>query len=205
MTEKDYNPEQRNQKAMKKQEKVKQVVSAPEKKEEKIEEKDNQKASEPKGEVKKSEPKASDKKKPEVKKIKKTEAVVNGKSLPISTLYSVAVCKFIKKKTIENAIKDLEDVLRKVKAVPMTGEIPHRKGKIMSGRYPKNAAEAFIRLLKNLRANAIANELDNPIIVEAIANMASRPYGRFGSVRRKRTHVLIKVKERTKKRGKKKK
>lgn len=128
--------------------------------------------------------------------IVKEEAIVNGKNLHTSTLESKYVCKFIKFKKIENAIKDLEDVLIKRKAVPMKREIPHRKGKgISSGRYPKNAAEIFIKLLKSLQANANANGIDNPIIVEAVANIGERPYGRFGRIRRKRTHISIKCKE----------
>ena len=127
-------------------------------------------------------------------KIQKTEAIVNGKSLPISTKQSVAVCKFIKGKKIEDAIAYLEDVVKIKKAIPMKGEIPHRKG-MMSGRFPKNTSQQFIKLLKNLSANATANGLEEPIIVEAIANIANRPYGRFGRTRKKRTHVTVKVKE----------
>ena len=135
-------------------------------------------------------------KKPVQEKPKKTEAVVNAHNLPISTKYSAAICRFIKNKKIENAIADLEQVLVLKKAVPMKGEIPHRKGKgIMSGRFPKKATQNFIRLLKSLSANANHNGLENPILVEAVANIGSRPYGKFGRVRKKRTHVKIKVKE----------
>lgn len=135
-------------------------------------------------------------KKPVQEKPKKTEAVVNAHNLPISTKYSAAICRFIKNKKIEDAIADLEQVLVLKKAVPMKGEIPHRKGKgIMSGRFPKKATQNFIRLLKSLLANANHNGLENPILVEAIANIGSRPYGKFGRVRKKRTHVKIKVKE----------
>lgn len=132
-------------------------------------------------------------KKPVQKKpvVKKTEAVVNAQSLPISIKYAVAICKFIKKKKIGKAIADLEQVLVLKNAVPMKGEIPHRRGKIMSGRYPKKATEYFIKVLKSLQANAVANELEQPVIVKAMANLASRPYGRFGSVKRKRTHLKI--------------
>ena len=78
----------------------------------------------------------------------------------------------------------------------MKGEIPHRKGKgIMSGRYPKNATEHFIRILKNLLANANYNNINDPIITEAISNLAQRPFGKFGRVRKKRTHVKIIAKE----------
>ena len=74
----------------------------------------------------------------------------------------------------------------------MKGEIPHRKGKgISSGRFPKKAAKNFIILLKSLAANANEGNLDEPIIVEAIANMAARPHGRFGRTQKKRTHVKI--------------
>ncbi len=136
------------------------------------------------------------KKKTEPEKPKKTSAVVNAHNLPISTKYSAAICRFIKNKKIENAIVNLEQVLVLKKAVPMKGEIPHRKGKgMMSGRFPKKATQNFIKLLKSLLANANHNGLEDPIIVEAIANIGSRPYGRFGRVRKKRTHVKIKVKE----------
>ncbi len=140
----------------------------------------------------------ADKKKPEnkVEMPKKTEAIINGKSLPISTKKSVAICKFIGGKRIHKAISDLEQVLTHKKVVPMKGEIPHQKGKgISSGRYPKKAVEHFINLLKSLQANANVNGLEEPRIVEAIANLASRPYGKFGRVKKKRTHVRIKVKE----------
>jgi len=133
----------------------------------------------------------------ETEKIKKTEAVVNAFGLPISTKYSMYICKFIKGKEIEKAISDLEMVLKQKKSVPMKSGIPHRKGKgNMSGRYPKKAAENFIKLLKSLLANSNANELENPVITEAVSNIGQRPFGRFGRTRKKRTHVRIIAKER---------
>ena len=146
--------------------------------------------------------KSAEEKKKKIIKIKKTEAFVNDTSIPISTKHSIAICKFIKGKKIENAINDLEQVILKKKAVPMKGEIPHRKG-MMSGRYPKKASEHFIKILKRLTANATVNGLENPVITETIANFGSRPYGKFGRVRKKRTHLKIIVKE--KKESKKRK
>jgi len=213
MTEKNYNPKQKERKSMKKQEKVSKQKTAIEipKKEKKLikEETKSETKQEPKTEVKeetksetKQEPKTEVKeetKKEPVKPLpKKTEAVVNASNLKLSTKKSVAMCKFIKGKNIEKAIKDLESVLKYKKAVPIKGEIAHKKGKIMSGVYPKKAAENFIKLLKNLSANSNINNLENPVITEAVANIGSRPYGRFGKFRRKRTHVLIKVKEKNK-------
>lgn len=156
---------------------------------------------------KEPEKKEEEKGKPEEKKKekkkekqKKNEVVVNSYNLPISTKQSVAICKFIKNKRIGSAIGDLEEVISQKKAVPMKGEIPHRKGKkMMSGRFPKKAAEHFIKMLKTLSSNASVNEIENPIIIEAIANIGSRPYGRFGRIRRKRTHVKIKAKEKKEK------
>lgn len=158
-----------------------------------IEKKITPKEKETKSDDKKEKPQKPIQKKPVVKK---EYAVVNATGLPISTKTSVAICKFIKNKKINQAIADLENVVLTKKSVPMKGEIPHRKGKgAMSGRFPKNASEHFINLLKTLRSNANANEIDSPIIKQAMANLASRPYGRFGRIKRKRTHVKIMVKE----------
>jgi len=196
MTEKNYNPQQKEKKAMKKQEVVEKVkkpeqpVEAPKKTEEKSTEavKAEEKKPETAKEVKK-----------EVPKVKKTEVSARGINLPISTKDAKFVCKFIVKKRIGDAIRDLEQVEIGRKAVPMKGEIPHRKGKrIASGRFPKKAAKNFIVLLKSLAANANEGNLDEPIIVEAMANMAARPHGRFGRTQKKRTHVKIIAKDKIK-------
>ena len=123
-------------------------------------------------------------------KEKRNEASVNGKSLPISTKKSADICRFIMKKKITKAIENLEEILVKKKALPMKGEIPHKKG-IMAGGYPEKTIKHFIKLLKSLQANASVNEIEDPIITMAVANMASKPYGKFGRWRRKRTHVKI--------------
>lgn len=202
--EQDQNPKNKmveeKQKTEEKKE-VKEIVKTEKKpSEEKIENKESQKEEKPddkdvkseaKEEVKDEKKKETEKKPVQTKpKIKKTKAIVNSSNIPISTKHSKAVCKFIKGKKIENAINDLEKVIVQKKPVPMKGEIPHQKG-IMSGRYPKKAAQHFIKLLKSLSANANLHEIENPIIKEAIANIGSRPYGKFGRVRRKRTHIKI--------------
>ena len=133
-----------------------------------------------------------DKEKKQIKKAsKKTEVSVNCPNLPISTKYAMAICKFIKNKKIGQAISELQQVVLIKKVVPMKGEIPHRKGKVMSGKYPMRASKYFIKTLRGLQGNADNHGLEEPIIVEAIANIAERPYGRRGSVRRKRTHLKI--------------
>ncbi|MBW6442476.1 hypothetical protein K0A97_01690 [Patescibacteria group bacterium] len=162
--------------------------------------------------VKENEESKEEKKTTEGKKstIKKSQTLVDIKNVPISTKHSIAICNFIRKKEIAQIIPYLEDVLRLKKSIPMTGEIPHRKGRgVMSGRFPKKATMNFIKILKSASANAIYNGIENPFILEAVSNIGIRPYGRFGRVRRKRTHIrlIISSKKETgnKKMGKNKK
>lgn len=138
----------------------------------------------------KKEPKA------EIKKTKK-EVVVNGEDLRISTKQAVAVCNFIRNKEIDYAIKNLEKVRKTEIAIPMKGEIPHKKGISIAsgrGRYPINAVNEFLKLLKSLRANAIYNGLElEKFKIFCMANIASKPHKRFGRGRFKRSHVKIKL------------
>ncbi|MDD5192328.1 MAG: uL22 family ribosomal protein [Candidatus Nanoarchaeia archaeon] len=134
------------------------------------------------------------KEKKEIKKTKKTEAVVNCIGLPISTKHAIAICNFIRGKNVDTAIAILEPVQRLKKAVPIKGEIPHRKGDMMSGRYPVKAAGEFIRALKSLKSNAIVNELElEKYVIFCKANIASRPYRKSGRARGKRTNLQLKL------------
>lgn len=170
--------------------------------EKKPEVKEETKSEEKEGEKSVEESKQTKEKKEEIKKkqsqqlmVKKSEALVNGFAIPISTKQAKAICKFIKGKRIGDAIRDLEDVVSKKKYVPMSGEIAHRKGPGKyasgSGKYPKNASEHFIRLLKTLAGNSVMNNMDEPVISIAMANIAARPFGKGGRVRKKRSHIKI--------------
>jgi len=200
MTEKNYNPQQRNSKTMKKQKVVEsKVENVTSKNEESKEEKKIEEVKETKPEIK------SEDKKNKIKKEipKKYEAVINAKSLPLSTKDCKSICKFINHKGIEKAIEDLEEVSKFKKVIPMKKGFPHKKGRgVMAGKYHTKAVIYFIKMLKELKANSNVNQLENPIITEAVANRASMPYGRFGRVRRKRTHIKIKTEEKVKKENK---
>jgi ribosomal protein L22 len=135
----------------------------------------------------------------------KTEAISRGQSLHCSRKHAMYICSFIKNKTPAQAITDLESVISMRKPIPFKGEIPHRRGKIMSGRYPVKASNIFISLLKSLQGNIIVNGLDpeSTVIKTASATHASRPMRR-GGMQGKRTNVLliarpIKAKSREKK------
>ncbi len=135
-----------------------------------------------------------EKKKEEKKEIKKDKAILNATDLHVSTKESVDICNFIRKKKVEQASYELGEIAAMKRALPMKGELPHRHG-MERGRYPKNACNIFINLLKTLMANSIVNGLENPYIAVATANLASRPYKRFGSARFKRTNIYLEARE----------
>ena len=190
--EKEY-VKSKNEKLGAKRENIKSFTKneiKPEVKEEKVETEVKTETAEVKTETK------EEKKKTEKKQIvKKDKAIVNGNNLGISKKHSMAICDYIRGKQIENMIADLEKVVSLKRPIPMRGEIPHRKGNIMSGRYPVNASKVFIKLLKTLNANCSVNGLENPRITAAIANDASRPFKRGGSMRFKRTNVFLEARE----------
>ena len=128
-------------------------------------------------------------------KEKKEYALVNATKLRISTKDSMSICKMIKGKTIERALKMLGEVLAMKRVVKMNNrEVPHKKGKgIMAGRYPSNATKEFIRLIKNLNANAIVNEVPiDEAVISCNANVGSRAYRRMGQ-RFKSTNLSFKL------------
>lgn len=140
---------------------------------------------------------ATEEKKKEIPKApKKEEAVAYGMNLHASKKHCMYICSFIKNKKVDDSIRDLERVIMIKKAIPFKGEVPHRKGDMMSGRYPVKASKLFIQLLKGLRGNIIQNgmDLDKTRIYIASASWASRPL-RSGGREGKRTNVILKAKE----------
>ena len=147
--------------------------------------------------TKKVENKAESKKAPKQQIQKKEQATTYGRNIHMSKKHGMAICKMIKGKKIDEAIQDLQRVIKMKKVVPFNGEIPHRKGKgMMSGRYPIKASGLFITLLKGLKGNVIVNgmELETTVISEASANWGYRPL-RSDNRKGKRTNVLIIAKE----------
>jgi len=145
----------------------------------------------------------------EKSKVKREEAIVNGSSLPLSTKDAAAVCRFIRYKKIDKAIEELEEVVKMKRSIPTKGEIPHRKGPGKrasgSGRFPIKTCINFIKLLGSLKANSENNGLENPVVAIAYANIATRPAGRFGRTRKKRSHIKIIAKNKNKLRNEKNK
>ena len=132
---------------------------------------------------------------------KENMAKVVGRSLPISTKYSVEICDFIGNKTTAEAKEELKKVAEGKKAVPFKKfkkGLSHKK-RIGPGRYPKKAALEIIKLLESVEANAQFKGLNtsNLKIKHICANLASRPwhYGRQRRRKTKRTHIEIIVEE----------
>jgi ribosomal protein L22 len=146
--------------------------------------------------VAKEEVKETPKIKEEKKVIKKDEAVAISNDLHVSLKQSMDVCRFIKNKKIDIAMIELEKVTRLKMPIPLRGEIPHRKGRIMSGRYPVNTSENFIRVLKALRGNCIVNglNLDRVRIVYASPSFAGIR-AKSGGRRAKRLNLVLKARE----------
>jgi ribosomal protein L22 len=143
---------------------------------------------------------SQDSKKKKVKKEithpKKDEVIAKGLNLHVSTKQCKYICRYIKNQSPDFAISLLEDVISMKRAVPFKGEIPHRKGNMMSGRYPIKACKLFIPILKSLKGNAILHgmEQENIRISIATASGASRPLRR-GNVEAKRTNLILKARE----------
>ncbi len=153
--------------------------------------KNNQKSSD-----KKEEPKVPEKEKKKDEKPKKEEAVAKGLNLHASKKHCMYISSFIKAKPIDRAINELQEVIKMKRAIPFKGEIPHRKGNLMSGRYPIKASKQIIYVLKALRGNVLVNGLDleKARIYFASASWASRP-AKKGGMRFKRVNLILKAKE----------
>lgn len=128
-------------------------------------------------------------------------AIAVGRSLPISTKTSVEICRFIRKRGLQDAKDALQRVINKKEAVPFTKyrkSVGHRK-KMGPGRYPKKASMEILGLLKSVEANAQIKGLNtsNLIINHICCHKASRPlrHGRKRNRKVKRSHVEIIVEE----------
>jgi large subunit ribosomal protein L22 len=141
-----------------------------------------------------SEEKIKDEKKEKKQEEKKTrDSAVIRTTLPVSMKQSMSIINFIKGKSVGDALEMLEKVIKMKIAVPMKGEIPHRKG-IGSGRYPIKAAEMFIKLLKGISSNASHLGVEGNLVIRGKANIAPRSMrpGRFRH-KFKRVHVELRL------------
>ncbi|MBN2881664.1 50S ribosomal protein L22 [Candidatus Woesearchaeota archaeon] len=136
-------------------------------------------------------------------------AVAVGRDLQISTKHSIEICNYIRGKKLARVIKFLENVIEEKEAVPFKRfnmDVGHRPG-IGSGRFPKNAAEAILKIVKSAQSNAKFKNMDENllVLVHVLSQKASTPMrsGRQGRRETKRTHIEVALKEVEKKETKK--
>ncbi len=90
------------------------------------------------------------------------KAKAAGTNLPISFKHAVEIGKTVKGMKIGRAIKLLNDVIDKRRAIPFrryNKDMAHKKG-IAAGRYPMKASKAVIKVLENAVTNAAQNNID---------------------------------------------
>lgn len=131
--------------------------------------------------------------------MKENQAIVRGLDLPISWKDSVEVCRFLRKKSLQQAKRLLQQVLDKKIAVPIKkyglGDRGHKKSKVGPGFYPQKSTKHILQLLNTLEANAQDKGLNisNLIIKKLMPNKASLPWhhGRHRGRKMKRSHIEI--------------
>ena len=156
-------------------------------------------------ETKKETPKKEVPKKQPEKKLEQNKehfAIARAINVAISTKQSVEIANFIRKKHIQKAKMILQEAIDHKKAIPFkryNKDMGHKPGKIAAGRYPEKSAQAFIRLLNTVQANAENKGLDaNTLIIDEIkADKGPQQwhYGRLKRRKMKNTNLFIKVME----------
>ena len=125
-----------------------------------------------------------------------------GRDLSISTKHAVEICSYLRGKTVDHAVKFLENVIDLRTPVPFkrfTNGPGHKKGNLASGRYPVKASQAILRIIKSALANAEDNNLNTEgmVVKHIVANKASTPMHNGRQRRRfmKRTHIEVVLEE----------
>ncbi len=91
-----------------------------------------------------------------------TTAKAIGKEIPISPKDSREVCRMIRGRKLDKAIKMLEEVIEIKRPVPFARYnmgVAHKAG-VGPGRYPKKSAQAILRVLESAKHNAEYKGLD---------------------------------------------
>ena len=129
------------------------------------------------------------------------EAVVRGRSLPISTKMSIIICEEIRGKNIRKAKRLLEEAIAMrtpIRFRRFHKDLSHKPG-MGPARYPINTSKKILALLNTLESNAENKGLNKEqlTITTAIANFAERRWhmGRQRRTKMKNTHIEIKATE----------
>ncbi len=131
-----------------------------------------------------------------------------GLNLPISRKKAIEVANFLKGKEIKRVKRELDWILEKKMPVPYKKfykSIPHRRGKIATGRYPVKTVHEIKKVVYAAVSNALEKGFDEKdlIIIHASAQKGptSWHYGRHRGRKRKIAHFEVVIESKT---GKKK-
>lgn len=134
-------------------------------------------------------------------KLGENSAKAVGVALPISTKQSIEICSFIRGKKLQDAKKMLEKVSKEEIAVPFkrfTNGLGHKAG-MASGRYPRNASQQILTLLKSAESNAQFKGLSTAdLFIKHIIAQKGPNTWRYGRQKRrhaKKTHIELIVEE----------
>ena len=133
-----------------------------------------------------------------------TMARAVGVALPVSPKQCIEITARIRRKTLAQAKKLLNDVISMEKPLELkryTGGVGHKRG-MGPGRYPVKACEAVLKIVESCEANAQFKGLNtgNMAIAHANAQFGTRQW-HYGRQRRrvmKRTHIEIVLEEKGK-------
>lgn len=84
------------------------------------------------------------------------------KELPISPKFSREICRMVRGRKVDDAIRMLEEVVELRRPVPIRRYnygVAHKSG-VGPGRFPRKAAAAIIKVLKSAKSNAEYKGLD---------------------------------------------
>ncbi len=91
-----------------------------------------------------------------------TTARAIGKEVPISPKDSREICRMLRRRKVEDAVKILEEIIDLKRPVPFrkyNSGVPHKQG-VGPGRYPEKSAKAILSVLQSARHNAEYKGLD---------------------------------------------
>ncbi len=136
-------------------------------------------------------------------------AIASGRDLRISPKAAREICNYIRGMNLQKAKEVLREVIELKRAIPYRRhkkKIPHRRGLqgFYAGRYPVKAAEAILKVLEAVEANAEFKGLytDRLKIIHIAAQRGPvikkyipRAFGRSSPYFERLTHIEVAVEE----------
>jgi large subunit ribosomal protein L22 len=122
-------------------------------------------------------------------------------NLPISRKHSVEVARFIKGKKLKDAVRILDEIIELKTPVRLTKHhrgVAHKTG-VGPGRYPVKVAQNIKKVILSAKANGKYQNIDEKkldeakVIVEANKGQTLYHGGRKLGMRRKATHIFVKL------------